>query len=89
MSTQPIPPPAFPPVDHDARVAELLGRGCRIEFQSDMYTQLIRGHRINHLLHFFLGLFTLGLWWIAWFLIWITCREDRYIVPRTRVGAPR
>jgi hypothetical protein len=40
--------------------------GARIESQSDTQAVLVKGHRTNHMLHFFIGLFTLGLWWIVW-----------------------
>jgi hypothetical protein len=103
MSAKPIPPsewgkgvlkplPAFTPVDHDARVAELLGRGYRIEIQSDAYTQLVTGKPVNHPLHFFIGLVTFGLWWLVWLLLAITGGERRAVIPRPAAptaGSPR
>lgn len=67
---------------------ELLGRaiqgpiasGYRIESQSDFQAVLVTGHRVNHLLHFFIGLFTLGIWWLAWIVIAIVGGEERQMV---------
>ena len=40
--------------------------GSRIESQSDTQAVLVKGHRPNHMLHFVIGLFTLGTWWLVW-----------------------
>lgn len=39
-----------------------------MESRTDRQVVLVKGHRPNHLLHFFIGLFTLGLWWL---LVWL------------------
>ncbi len=54
--------------------------GGRIESQGDFQAVVVRGHRPNHLLHFFIGVFTLGLWWIAWFFIAIFGGEKRQMI---------
>lgn len=37
----------------------------------------------SHLLHFFLGLFTLGLWWIVWFAVGIRASYDQRLAVET------
>ncbi len=51
--------------------------GARIESQGDFQAVVVKGHRVNHLLHFFIGLFTLGIRWIVWFFIAIFGGEER------------
>jgi hypothetical protein len=46
----------------------------------------VRGHRPNHLLHFLVGIFTLGLWWIVWFFIAIFGGEKRQMVSVDEFG---
>ena len=38
---------------------------------------LAKGQRVNDILHFLVGLFTLGLWWVMWILIAATGGEER------------
>jgi hypothetical protein len=54
------------PLDHDAQVASLLARGYHVEIQTAELTQLVRGHRVNHILHLLLTVFTAGLWLPVW-----------------------
>ncbi len=60
--------------------------GARIESQGDFQAVVVKGHRTNHLLHFFIGLFTLGLWWIAWFFIAIFGGEKRQMINVDQFG---
>jgi hypothetical protein len=60
--------------------------GARIESQGDFQAVVVRGHRVNHLLHFFIGLFTLGLWWIVWFFIAIFGGEKRQMINVDQFG---
>ena len=41
---------------------------------------VVLGHRPNHLLHFFIGLFTVGLWWIVWLVIAMFGGEKRQTI---------
>jgi len=41
--------------------------GFRVESQSDYQAVLVKGHRVNHLLHAILSILTL-----VWFAVWIT-----------------
>ena len=43
-----------------------IATGFRIESQSDTQAVLVKGHRPNNLLHFIVGIFTAGLWWLVW-----------------------
>jgi hypothetical protein len=54
------------PLDHDAQVTSLLARGYHVEIQTAELTQLVRGHRVNHILHLLLTVFTAGLWLPVW-----------------------
>lgn len=54
--------------------------GGRIESQGEFQAVVVRGHRPNHLLHFFIGVFTFGLWWIVWFFIAVFGGEKRQMV---------
>ena len=63
-------------------VDELVAQGWRIESESAEYVFLVRGRPVNHLLHFLVGIFTLGLWWIVWILVAANGGEKRHTVKR-------
>lgn len=93
-STPPPPPPlvepqglsqvARAPEERKALLANALqgqvAGGARIESQGEFQAVVVRGHRPNHLLHFLIGVFTLGLWWIVWFFIAVFGGEKRQMV---------
>lgn len=58
----------------------------RIESQSEFQAVLVFGRRPNHLLHFFIGVFTFGLWWLVWLLLAIANRETRRIISVDEAG---
>ena len=67
--------PATMHKSHDERRQALAGAvqtqvagGARVESQSDYQAVTVKGQRVNHLLHFIIGIFTLSAWW---FLVWI------------------
>jgi hypothetical protein len=60
--------------------------GARIESQGDFQAVVVSGHRTNHLLHFLIGVFTLGLWWIVWFFIAIFGGEKRRMINVDQFG---
>ncbi len=62
------------------RVATEVSLGKRIESQTDTMAVLVKGRRVNHLLHFFVGLLTIGLWWIVWAFLAITGGEKREVI---------
>jgi hypothetical protein len=68
------------------RVAQMAGEGYRVESQSDFMAVMVSGRRVNHLLHFFIGIFTLGLWWIAWLIMALAGGERRQVVTVDEYG---
>jgi hypothetical protein len=97
----PPPPPAATGVDGlaqtdktDAERKALLANtlqgqvanGARIESQGDFQAVVVRGHRVNHLLHFLIGLITLGVWWLVWIVIAITGGEKRQMITVDQFG---
>ena len=61
-------------------------QGGRVESQSDNIAVVVRGKPVNHLLHFLIGVFTCGLWWIAWLVIAITGGEKRQMITVDEFG---
>jgi hypothetical protein len=51
----------------DATLQRYGAGGWRIESRSDYQATIAHGKEVSHLLHFFLTVFTLGIWLIAWF----------------------
>jgi len=60
--------------------------GGRIESQSDFQAVVIKGHKVNHVLHFIIGFFTLFLWWVVWAIIAITGGEKRSLLSVDEFG---
>jgi len=54
--------------------------GARIESQSDYQAVVVRGKKVNHVLHLILTLVTLGLWGIVWIILAIAGGEKRQMV---------
>ena len=52
----------------DGVLQQMGANGWRIENRSDYQAQVAKGAKVHHLLHFFIGLFTLGLWWL---FVWL------------------
>lgn len=50
-------------------VSNQIRSGRRVESQGDYQAVIVYGQRVNHVLHFFIGLFTLGFWWLVWIMI--------------------
>jgi hypothetical protein len=102
LEAPPPPPPPMPtavdglsqtakvPEERKALLANTLqgqvASGARIESQGDFQAVVVKGHRPNHLLHFFIGLFTLGVWWIVWFFIAIFGGEKRQMISVDQFG---
>jgi hypothetical protein len=61
-------------------------QGGRVESQSDTMAVIVTGHRVNHLLHFLIGIFTCGLWWIVWLILALTGGERRQIITVDEFG---
>jgi len=78
------PPPVYPTRTDEAPEPEsldtLIAHGWRIESESSDYVFLIKGQRVNHLLHFLVGLLTLGVWWIVWLILAAKGGEERQTI---------
>ena len=59
---------------------DLIAEGWRIESESSDYVFLVRGQRVNHLLHFLVGLFTASVWWIVWIFIAARGGQERQTI---------
>lgn len=55
-------------------------QSTRFENRTDTSCTIVYGQRPNHLLHFLIGLFTLGAWWLVWILIAIGSGEERIAI---------
>lgn len=63
------------------QIAMSVGAGARVESQSDFMAVLVRGKKVNHLLHFLLGFPTIGVWWLTvWPFLALTGGEKRSMV---------
>lgn len=58
-------------------VQEQLRYGGRIESASDFQVVLLFGESVNHLLHFLIGILTIGAWWIVWLILAVSNRRIR------------
>ena len=70
-------------------VAREVMTGARVESDAAYQAVLVKGARVNHLLHFIVGAFTCGLWWIVWIYHAIAGGEKRYIVRTDEFGNTR
>ena len=61
----------------DTQIASYLTRGWRIESKTTHSAVMVKGKRVNHLLHLVLTLCTLGLWAIVWLIVSIAGGEKR------------
>lgn len=70
--------------EHDAlrvAVANHIANGWRVESQTNLQAVLVKGHRPNHLLHFFIGLLTIGVWWLfVWLPLILFSGEKRRVL---------
>lgn len=62
------------------QIQQAVGRGLRIESQSDFQTVLVEGKPVNHTLHAILTIFTCLLWGIVWAVIAGTGGEKREMI---------
>ena len=61
-------------------IAAELARGGRIESQTGSSAVIVRGSRVNHILHLLLTLITIGFWVIVWLIISAAGGERRRII---------
>jgi hypothetical protein len=58
-------------------VARAVAKGSRVEFQNETTAVLVRGRRVNHVLHAIVSVFTLGIWLWIWLPMTIFGGEKR------------
>ncbi len=64
----------------DARVARELADGATLESQAGYNAVLIKGKKVNHILHLILSILTAGIWLIVWLLLVITNKRQRIVL---------
>jgi hypothetical protein len=62
-----------------AYLATCVRDGWRVEAHSGTGAVLVHGHRPNHLLHFFITLFTVGAWLLVWVAVSLFGGESRFV----------
>ena len=70
-------------------VAREVMQGSRVESEGPFQAVMVSGGKVNHLLHFFVGIATCGWWWIVWIFLGITGGEKRYMVRTDEFGNSR
>ena len=68
------------------QVQQSVARGARIESQSDTMAVVVTGKTVNHVLHFLIGVVTLGIWWIVWLILIIAGGEKRKMITVDEYG---
>ena len=61
-------------------VSMQITQGWRVESQGDFQSVLIRGQKVNHLLHLILSLVTIGFWGLIWIAFVAFGGEERELV---------
>jgi hypothetical protein len=71
----------LPELALEAKANELIALGYRIESRTSTQIVYVSGCRVNHLLHFFIGLLTIVIWWLlVWLPLGIFGGEKRRLV---------
>ncbi len=68
------------------QVQNAVGRGLRVDTQSDTMAVVVNGKPVNHILHLILSLVTLGLWLIPWGIMVIAGGERREMITVDEFG---
>jgi hypothetical protein len=68
------------------QVALAVTEGARVESQTDTMAVLVRGRRVNHILHFLLCFPTIGFWIPVWIALVIFGGEKRSVVQVDEYG---
>lgn len=64
----------------DRAVANELASGAELESQAGTNAVLLKGKKVNHVLHAILSLITAGFWLIVWLLLVLTNRRKRIVL---------
>ena len=90
MTTEPAAPQQQTLDERKALLAQqvqmAVGRGMRIDSQSDTMAVVVSGKPINHILHLILTLVTFGFWGIVWVILIVTGGEDRQMLSVDEYG---
>jgi hypothetical protein len=70
----------------DRTLARLQVQGWRVEARDEFEARIVKGQRLNHLLHLLLSILTLGVWAIVWALLAIFWGEQRYLIHVNKHG---
>lgn len=57
-------------------VATEASAGWRVESQTDVQAILVKGKKVNHVLHGVLTLFTGGMWGLVWLFVYLANRRQ-------------
>ena len=61
-------------------------QGWSVESRTDYQAVLVRGQRVNHILHLILTILTLGIWAIVWIILALAGGQDRQVLTVDRTG---
>ena len=64
----------------DRAVANELASGAELESQAGTNAVLLKGKKVNHVLHAILSLLTAGFWLIVWLLLVATNKRKRIVL---------
>lgn len=68
------------------QVQQAVGRGMRVDTQSDTMVVVVSGKPVNHILHLILTVLTMGLWVIPWVIMAIAGGERRTMISVDEYG---
>ncbi len=68
------------------RITSIIAQGLRVESQGDFQAVLVRGHRVNHILHLIITLITFGFWGVVWIGLVVFGGEKRELVQVDEFG---
>lgn len=64
----------------DSRVARELASGGTLESQSGYTAVIVKGKKVNHILHLILSVITAGFWLIIWAILVFTNKRQRMVL---------
>ena len=67
-------------------VQQAVGRGMRVDTQSDTMAVVVSGKPVNHILHLILTIVTVGFWGIVWLILVIAGGEKREMITVDEYG---
>ncbi len=70
----------------DRAVAAELAAGAELQSQAGTNAVLLKGKKVNHILHAILSLLTAGLWLIVWLILVVTNKTQRIVLSMNEHG---